>query len=96
MALRVCRKYNSVLYSYIGWEIDELSSTPSHHNPLSHPPTTPIPYLYTYWDGLWVSQRVWGGGAELVNQPLYVGVEHRIKLAANAQCQIRIRFILLN
>ena len=29
MSLRVCRNYNSVLYSYIGWEIDELSSTPS-------------------------------------------------------------------
>ena len=54
MALRVCRKYNSVLYSYIGW----------------HPPTTPIPYPYTYWGSLWVSQRVWGGrGAELVNLP---------------------------
>ena len=33
-----------------------------------------------------------GRGAELVNQPPYVGVEHRIKLAAKAQCHIRIPF----
>ena len=66
-------------------------------HPLSHPPTTPIPY--TYWGGLWVSQRVWGGGgrgAELINQPPYVGVEHRITLAANEQCHIRIPFILFS
>ena len=49
MALRVCRKYNSVLYSYIGWEIDERSPPlPPTTHPLSHPPTTPIPYPYTY------------------------------------------------
>ena len=35
---------------------------PPTTHPLSHPPTTPIPYPYTYWGGLWVSQRVWGGG----------------------------------
>ena len=27
-------------------------------HPLAHPPTTPIPYPYTYWGGLWVRQRV--------------------------------------
>ena len=32
---------------------------PPTTHPLSHPPTTHIPY--TYWGGLWVSQRVWGG-----------------------------------
>ena len=30
---------------------------PPTTHPLLHPPTTPIPYPYTYWDGLWVSQR---------------------------------------
>ena len=71
MALRICRKYNSVLYSYIGWDFDELSSTPSHHTPFFAP--TDHPYtlsLYLqYWGGLWVSQRVWGRGrgAELFN-----------------------------
>ena len=44
---------------------ERLTSSPllpptTHH--LSHPPTTPIPYTYTYWGHLWVSQRVWGGG----------------------------------
>ena len=34
---------------------------PPTTHPLLHPPTTPIPYPYTYWGGLWVSQRVWGG-----------------------------------
>ena len=40
--------------------------TSSH--PLRSPPftlwrtvTTPIHYPYTYWGGLWVRQRVWGG-----------------------------------
>ena len=37
-----------------------------------------------------------GSGGELVNLPPYVGVEHRIILAANAQCHIRIRFILFS
>ena len=37
-----------------------------------------------------------GSGGELVNQPPYVGVEHRIILAANAQCHIRIPFILFS
>ena len=39
---------------------------------------------------------VGGSGGELVNLPLYVGVEHRIILAANAQCHIRIPFILFS
>ena len=44
MALRVSRKYNSVLYYYIWWEIDELSSTPSHHTLFCthQPPLYPI------------------------------------------------------
>ena len=54
-------------------------------------------YPYTYWGSLWMTQRVWGGrGAELVNQPPYVGVEHRIILGANAQCLIFIPFILFS
>ena len=100
MALRVCCKYNSVLYYYIWWEIDELSSTPSHHTPsfapTNHPYTLSIYLLY--WGGLRVSQRVWGvgRGAELVNQPPYVVVGHRIILAANGQYQIGIPFILFS
>ena len=45
-----------------------------------------------------MSQRVWRGGrgAELVNQPPYVGEEHRIILAANAQCHIHTLFILFS
>ena len=39
---------------------------------------------------------VGGSGGELVNLPSYVGVEHRIILAANAQCHIRIPFILFS
>ena len=39
---------------------------------------------------------VGGSGGELVNLPPYVGVEHRIILAANAQCHIRIPFILFS
>ena len=38
-----------------------LPPTPSPSGSL---PTTPIPYPYTYWGGLWVSQRVWGGEGE--------------------------------
>ena len=88
MALPVCRKYNSVLYSYeyIGWEIDKLSSTLSHHTPSF----APNDYPYTNWGGLWVSQRVWGGVGR------GAGVEFRIILAANAQCHIRIPFILFS
>ena len=37
-----------------------------------------------------------GSGGELVNLPPYVGVEHRIILAANAQCHIHIPFILFS
>ena len=37
-----------------------------------------------------------GSGGELINLPPYVGVEHRIILAANAQCHIRIPFILFS
>ena len=37
-----------------------------------------------------------GRGAELVNQPPYVGVEHRMVLAANVQCHIRIPVILFS
>ena len=74
MALRVCLKYNSVLYSYIGWEIDELSSTPSHHTPSFAP--TDHPYtLYLLGRSVGEPEGVGGGrGAELVNQPPYVGV----------------------
>ena len=39
---------------------------PLHH--LAHPPTTPIPYPYTYWGGLWVRQRVWGGEGRRAHQ----------------------------
>ena len=42
---------------------------PPTTHPLLHPPTTPKPYPYTYWGGLWVSQRGGLGGAELVNLP---------------------------
>ena len=97
MALRVCRKYNSVLYSYIGWEIDELflHSLPPHNLFCTHRPplyTFPLPTgAVCGW------ARGWGGKcAELVNQPPYVGVEHRIILAANAQCHICIPFILFS
>ena len=56
-----------------------LTDPPPLLYPLAYPLTTPIPYPYAYWGGLWVSQRVWGGrGAELVNQPPYEVVEHRI------------------
>ena len=41
MALRVCCKYNSVLFSYIGWLIDKLC-TPSPPRPLAYPQTGPI------------------------------------------------------
>ena len=44
MALCVCRKYNSVL---LGWEIDELSSTPSHHTPSFAP--TDHPYTLSLY-----------------------------------------------
>ena len=71
MALCVCRKYNSVLYSYIGWEIDELSSTPSHHTPSFAP--TDHPYtlsLYLLGRSVGEPEGVGGGrGAELVNHP---------------------------
>ena len=39
---------------------------------------------------------VGGSGGELVKIPPYVGVEHRIILAANVQCHIRILFILFS
>ena len=41
-------------------------------------------------------ESVGGRGAELVNQPPYVGVEQRIILVANAKCHIRITFILFS
>ena len=60
MALCVCRKYNSVLYSTQDGRLSSPPLPPTTH-PLLHTPTTPIPYPYTYWGGLLVSQRVWGG-----------------------------------
>ena len=42
MALRVSRKYNSVLYSYIGWLIDELFTPSPPPHPLAYPQTAPI------------------------------------------------------
>ena len=93
MALRVCRKYNSVLYSCIGWEIDKLSSTPFHHTPSFAP--TDHPYtlsLCLLGRSVGEPEGVGGGGrgAELVNQPPYVRVQNKIILAANVQCHIRI------
>ena len=37
-----------------------------------------------------------GRGAELVNQPHYVGVKHRIILVANVQSHIHIPFIMFS
>ena len=52
------------------WEIYELSSPPPSSSRSGAQPTTPIPYLYTYWGGLWVKpEGVGGKGAELVNLP---------------------------
>ena len=51
-------------------------------HPLAHPPTTPIPY--TYRGGLWVRQRVWGGGGELVN--LLFAKKFLRTLRAKADC----------
>ena len=69
MALRVCRKYSTPTK---GGRLMSSPPLPPTTQPLSHPPTTPLPYPYTYWGGLWVSQWVWGGGgrgAQLVNLP---------------------------
>ena len=43
----------------------------TQYTPSGAPPTTSIPYPYTYWGGLWVSQVLYGGGgeAELVYLP---------------------------
>ena len=61
MALRVCLKYNSVLYStYIGWLIDKLW-TPSPPHPLAHPQTAPIGIGIRCRGGQWVRKRVCGG-----------------------------------
>ena len=100
MALRVCHKYNSVLYSYIGWLIDELC-TPSPPHPLAHPQTAPIGIGIGYRGGRWVRMRVCGGkewrrARQSDNLPPYVGEEHRIILAANAQCHIHTLFILFS
>ena len=47
------------------WEIDELSSPPPSPSRSGALPTTPIPYPYTYWGGLWVKpEGVGGGGRE--------------------------------
>ena len=61
MALHICRKYNFVLYSYIGWEIDELSSTSSHHTPSFAP--TDHPYTLSQL-GRSVCQPEGVGGVE--------------------------------
>ena len=44
------------------WEIYELSSPPPSSSRSGAQPTTPIPYLYTYWGGLWVNPEGVGGG----------------------------------
>ena len=65
MALHVCRKYNYVLYSYIGLLIDQLSSTPSHHTPSFAP--TDHPYtlsLYLLGRPVGEPEGVWGGGVQ--------------------------------
>ena len=65
MALRICRKYNSVLHSYIGWLIDELSSTPSRYTPSFAP--TDHPYtLSLYLLGRSVGEPEGVGGWEEV------------------------------
>ena len=66
MALRVCRKYNSVLNSYIGWEIDEFSSTPSHHTPPFAPTDHPFPLsLYLLGRSVGKPEGVgWGEGVQ--------------------------------
>ena len=61
MALRVCCKYNSVLYSYLGWEIDKLSSTPSPHTP-SFAPTDHSYTLSLYLLGRSVGEPEGVGG----------------------------------
>ena len=67
MALRVCRKYNSVLYSYIGWLIDELCTpSPPHTLWLTHRP----PLIGTRVVGGCERGCVVGGsGGELINLP---------------------------
>ena len=67
MALHVCRKYNSMLYSYIGWEIDELSSIPSHHTP-SFTPTNHPYTLSLYLLGWSVGEPEGVGGGEGVQR----------------------------
>ena len=60
--------------------------------PTNHPYTL---FLYLFGRSVGEPMGVGGGGrgAELFNQPPYVGVEHRSILAAKAQCHIRIPFI---
>ena len=55
-------------------EIDELSSTPSHHTPSFAPNDHPYTlYLYLLGPSVGEPEGVGGGrGAELVNQPPYV------------------------
>ena len=67
MALRVCRKYNSVLYSYIGWLIDELCTPSPPPHPLAHPQTAPIGIGMV--GGCKRGCVVRGSGGELVNLP---------------------------
>ena len=69
------------------WEIDELSSPPPSPSRSGALPTTPVPYLYTYWGGLWVKPEGVGGGgkgAELVNLPFPRKI--RRTLRAKADC----------
>ena len=47
MALRFCRKYTSVLYSYIGWLIDELCTPPPPPHSQAHLQTSPIGNRYS-------------------------------------------------
>ena len=61
MALHVCRKYNSVLYSYIGWLIDEHCTPSPPPHPLANPQTAPIGIGIGYRGGRWVRKRVCGG-----------------------------------
>ena len=61
MALRVCRKNNSVLYSFIGWLIDKLCTPSLPPHPLAYPQTAPIGIEIRYRGGRWVRKRVCGG-----------------------------------
>ena len=81
--------HNSVLYSYIGWLIDKLCtpSPPPHTLWLTHRLPQQVQGKGIGVVGGCVRGCVVGGsGGELFNLPPYVGVEHRIILAANAQC----------